>query len=141
MKPGELQLGDIVQVGECGRFKEYIAKVIAISSDSNHIGLIGTRAFEEYEEDVLGIPITPEWLKMFGFKLTYDGTNIISFEWRNKEKRETITVSMYRDGKDARFQMTSFPFGAIVSLQSNFKYLHEIQHACRLCRIEINWKL
>ena len=63
MRPQELNLGDIVQVGECGRFKDYIAKVIAISSESNHIGLLGTRAFEEYEEEVLGVPISPEWLK------------------------------------------------------------------------------
>lgn len=143
MKPQELQLGDIVQVGECGRFKDYIAKVIAISSDSNHVGLLGTRAFEEYEEDVLGIPISPEWLKMFGFKVTYDGVNVISLEWRNEGPPvpQDIKVSMFKDGEDARFEITYHSCEKIARVNSNFKYLHELQHACRLCGIEINWKL
>lgn len=143
MRPQDLNLGDIVQVGECGRFKDYIAKVIAISSDSNHVGLLGTRAFEEYEEDVLGVPISPEWLKMFGFKVTYDGVNVISLEWKNDGPPvpQDIKVSMFKDGEDARFEITYHSYEKIARVNSNFKYLHELQHACRLCGIEIEWKL
>lgn len=143
MRPQELNLGDIVQVGECGRFKDYIAKVIAISSDSNHIGLLGTRAFEEYEEDVLGVPISPEMLKMFGFKVEYDGVNVIRLGWSSEDHSEPqdIKVRMFKDGADARFEITYYSYEKIARVNSNFKYLHELQHACRLCGIEINWKL
>ena len=110
-----------IMIGDFVEYNSQITKVIGISSD----GFIDVTG--EFENVAIGtvqpIPITPEILEKNGF--TYEKVfNCYSNEYANirfVEKNGRLTATIITD---------------IASVMISIRYVHELQHALRLCKID-----
>ena len=132
MKTNELMVGDwvLISVWDCNPFP---SKVTSINYNSyqgkDFVDWIDT----EYEEDiemyaVQPIPLTPEILEKNGFLVGYKQGSItyyhIGWDFYLDLDGGEILLKIRRD--------CDFTFFGIISC----KYVHELQHALRLCGID-----
>lgn len=129
MKANELMIGDWVQGNPCGQHCDRNNKTyykIALLDIGNHCwGYSVCGAIVELKyDDIFPIPLTPEILKKNGFEKEWDEDIILMV-------RDTIIVEtgnnykLYKDGK-------MYLRGVLAPLY----YVHQLQHALRLCGIE-----
>ena len=128
MKANELQIGDYVN------YRGQIIKVTSLydKGGSNEVGWSEKESVWVNADNVEPIPLTSKILEKNGFKVT---RNISSS--RNKDVW-SLHVSKYKI-----FYITEhhnkkmFPYFWIeIGSNSDIKYVHQLQHALRLCEIE-----
>ena len=140
MKGTELMIGDIVRVGEIGFHKGSIARVRAICLDSNYISLFDTCVFEDCEDDVEPVLITDDFLEKNEFRphqVDIDKDGSLIGKWWHKDGL-VFVKKYYLSFNDCY----CYTIGGIHHVRiSNLIYVHQLQQACRLLSIEINWKL
>lgn len=126
MRPNELMIGDYV------RFKHGIDKVVGVSwvpglGDCAWFAASAT-LFPESVEDVNPIPLTPEILENNGFEKSkmYEVWKIICDEYELRVTPWRVAI-IFLDEDGADKEEFSMP---------RPKYVHQLQHALRLCGIE-----
>lgn len=141
MKANELMIGDYVTFADCQNDKyPSIIKIWQINEDGESFASIdGGKAVDEItiDDEIVGIPITPKILEKNGIKLKEVGDNGISTppEWRNRFEKWVLRTQ-WKDtfiwyDRTAKYWHLYDNMGAAKLL-----YVHELQHALRLCGIE-----
>lgn len=129
MKANELMLGDWVTFREALEEKQILPiKIVVLKDYSNDfLAQIDGDAFDELEfnDEIVGIPITSEILKKNGF--VYNNSPFVQ-SW------EQFGLSLYLGGDGYRINCGQNVAMVIDSV-------HQLQHALRLCGIEIDIKL
>ena len=130
MKANELMIGDLVTFKDCQNDKHpIIVKIWQINADGDAFASIdGSDALDEIsiDDEVVGIPLTPEILEKNG--------------WHNHGPRyyENYSVEFelqaYHDDGGFGIVVPSDEYGSAIF--TDIKYVHELQHALRLCRID-----
>lgn len=129
MKANELMLGDWVQ----GHLQNTPSKVVGIPNEYRLAVITPGGAYMELSiDDFLPIPLTPEILKKNGFDFLYSSVPGGTPQEQRMRKVDTykwqgIAVNYYHETND--FQMVNFR-------GVRFDYVHQLQHALRLCGIE-----
>lgn len=116
MKANELMVGDWVYLlGTPCRIKDIIDD-----------GVIN------YEKDVTPIPLTEEILEKNGYtcKRSLD-KEIISYNWKSPDRRVTLN-----DQNGSPWFCIILSDGMMEEVMIGITYVHELQHALRLCGIE-----
>lgn len=138
MKATDLMIGDWVSVyiedddpAQCG----YVTCKV---ENINDFGDIGAKCNDYREEDVEPIPLTPEILAKNGFVYGYKQVDYEQVDYRQRY------ITYYHIGLDFYLDLyggeillkirqdCDFTFFGIISC----KYVHELQHALKLCGIE-----
>lgn len=123
MKANELMIGDWVQGNPCGQHCDRDNNIyykIAILDIGNHCwgySVCGALVELKYD-DVFPIPITPEILEKNGFSDNYCNDDLCYAQ----SCGDVIGIHIY--GKNGLMD------------EMYFKYVHQLQHALRLCGIE-----
>lgn len=122
MKIKEIMVGDYLKITEPDKFAGFIGSVQNIGGPSKYLTMYlePYRNADVFIEDVEGIPLTPEILEKSGFVY-----NAIPFA----DGWEQFGLTLYRGGNGYRIDC-----GINVSLIVDF--VHQLQHALRLCGIE-----
>lgn len=121
MKPEELQLGDIVTTTPSGMPIKVVAihrKKVAYHACTDRFSWVRIGLLQP-------IPLTPEILKKNGFNLSRDksGIGILDTYWLG----EGIGFRLHN------FETDYYQFGL-----AKIRYVHQLQHALRLCGISKN---
>lgn len=149
MKANELMIGDLVTFKDCLNDEEILViKIWHLSQEGNALVFIDdSKVLDEIaiDDEIVGIPLTPKILEKNGFHINGIPNSITSVEaiddwsddtyvWSRQETPdERMFVSVYMD--------TSADFFVEVYCQYchadgiHVKYLHELQHALKLCGI------
>lgn len=150
MKANELMVGDWVRV-HAPYFKKNKAYRVVEVREHGYNGE-ATANIELPDEDdeasmtgefLLGIPITPEILEKNGFKKDDDGVwpKYVFVADIEKCPQTIITFSFYGKGVSAETLFRCWTKPKCCDGENNIhicdlKYVHELQHALRLCGIE-----
>ena len=129
MKTNEFMVGDLIEVISNDHLKYVRIKEIYQSSI-----LTEESEFESEEigiDNIKPIPLTPEILEKFGWK--YNNYN------NETEYEEEYYVD--ENGIDIHINVKKFEIRCIDAVNIQLKYLHELQHALKLCGIEKNIEL
>lgn len=130
MKANELMLGDWVTFRDSLEEKQIIPVKIVVLRDNDNDFLAQIDGDEmcdelEFNDEIVGIPITPEILKKNGF--VYNNSPFVQ-SW------EQFGLSLYLGGDGYRINCGQNVAMVIDSV-------HQLQHALRLCGIELDIKL
>lgn len=122
-------VGDYLQVEPSGmaiRIKTIHKKEVGYHTCQNRISFV--------KEELLDpIPLTPEILKKNGFELKPDG-----WLWCKEEGNEDtdyIFIQFRKGCKEVRLVELNF-VNKVLAKYEQMHYVHELQHALRLCGIE-----
>lgn len=131
MKANELMIGDWVQ----GFVPDTYSRVEAIPGE-NRLGVIssGGHYIASVADDFQPIPLTPEILEKNGWKHKYYGIY-------RQTIGETITIDIYPEGCSVEDERGSQCRYRLRHHLPGPKFVHELQHALRLCGIEKEIKL
>ena len=126
MKANELMLGDLLQWSETDG-KEHILCVTAIKEETNTIH--GTEANDPEEWMIAapalrGIPVTPDFLKMNGFEVGEFYAELCIEDWIIQCTDRNIRIR-----------------GPKSDMYVPFAFVHELQHAFKICGIEKEWTI
>lgn len=131
MKATELMIGDWVwyNAPQCGNVLTQVEAV-----NSNSIVRLGGETMNVLADDLERVLLTPEILRKNGFELVAVGDNGVSTPKRNVSRWEKwLCRTQFRDFALFYDRVTEyFSMGGII----NFKNVHELQHALRVCGIE-----
>lgn len=130
MKVNELMIGDWVLINGTPR------KIQAVDGVDDEIMAddeLYTLAEDRYhsEDKVEGVPITPEILEKNGFDIS--DPEVAQYHFEEDGQRYHFSLrQMYnqKDGKPNGYSFFAFSVLTIID------YVHELQHALRLCRIK-----
>ena len=143
MKANELMLGDIITFKDSVQADEIPIPVKVVALGYQHHGeenealvLIGdndTCDIVTIDEEFVGYPLTPEILEKNGFSLDEYG------EWYEcevsvKERNYWVNVA-FRNDSVSVYDLDILT-GGRSSICIHKNYVHELQHALRLCQIE-----
>lgn len=124
MKANELMIGDYVTFADCQNDKyPDIIKIWQINEAGESFASIdGSKALDEIaiDDEIVGIPITPEILKKNGFI--------------NGEFYAESLIEDWQILSDCSHLAARHSSGWCLDIQC--EYVHELQHALRLCGIE-----
>ena len=139
MKPEELMIGDYITFSDvqnddnCPKLK-----VIALNEVDVYVSVDGDPVADLCgPEDIAGIPLTPEILKKNGFeKLDFshyhikDRTLVLDADgkWKGPLSWHWVFTEMDTNAKGQPVVIDYYV--------ATINYVHELQHALRLCRIE-----
>ena len=137
MKTEELMLGDWLTFGECVNDKEFpVIRVTGILADTLFAQIYNNTGNDELDaEGLAGIPLTPEILEKNGFSGEGYYMGIIGFH--------TDPIPEVKDGyevfiwKDMCLEIKH----GFTHLKRYTFYVHELQHALKLCGINLEIKL
>lgn len=153
MKANELMIGDYLRINRDGLCikKGSVVEVRGIDADDKLIekGLISSTHCHPFDDNQFDggiwcdyldpIPLTPEILERNGFEKTCCGLGAIIYTVSDDNEYYAIAIDEYTDSI-WRFEYTNceinFPLVRIMVC-----YVHELQHALRLCGIEQEIKL
>lgn len=129
MKTNELMIGDYLQVEPSG---------MAIKVEAIHNKKVGYHTcIHKLDWVRLGllrpIPITPEILKKNGFVLKPDGW--LWCEYAEIEDKNYIFIQFRKGCEEVRLVELNF-VNRVLARYEQMHYVHELQHALRLCGIE-----
>lgn len=132
MTTKELMLGDYITLADCfndGK-ETLIFKVVGLGYDGENSALVllnGEKACDivEIDDEWCGIPITPEILEKNGFERGSD--NLFSYG-------KGMYVMMWSKGHYSVGQIFG-NWSAFVEF-AEIRFIHELQHALRLCEID-----
>lgn len=130
MKPNELMIEDWVYRPDCYDQVKEIRYTGIIGIDSMR-GLIGFSGLKP-------IPLTPEILEKCGFKKQSEGIFLL------EDLEGNYWVKFY--SKDANYTCGAYSYidinsGCMTIREMPMEFLHELQHALRLCGITVNIEL
>lgn len=145
MKPTDIQIGDLLTFEECLNDEAYpVIKVTGILQDSFFARIDDAKGEDELDyEGVVGIPLTAEILEKNGFRWDGSGQQEMMFMTPHNDKgirynlyvglkHKTINVySTFPELKSPNWRKHNQ-----VDLEVCGPYVHELQHALRLCGIE-----
>ncbi len=131
MKANELQIGDYVN------YRGQIIKVTSLydKGGSNEVGWSDKESVWVNADNVEPIPVTYEIIEKNRMRV---------FEHRNPWQEEAKNLIKKWYSKDGKFYVSHYRVGDMftytvgngVSRICNIRYVHELQHALRLCGIE-----
>ena len=148
MKANELMIGDLVTFKDCQNDETpSIVKIWQINDDGEAFAFIdGDDALDEIiiDNEIVGIPITPEILEKNGFKFDGSGQRsmmLISTPLLSEGIRYNIYVGLKKKTIEV---FVAHPIEKSPNWRKSNKvylevcgcYVHELQHALRLCGIE-----
>lgn len=129
MKPAELMIGDWVYVTDACTNKNVFCRITRIDTTA-WVGVDGELdSVGMYENCIFPIPLTPDILVKNGFK-SYNNS---SYQLRG--------VGVYISWRNVGRLNISFGCAPITNAHISVKYVHELQHALRLCGIKKEVKL
>ena len=129
MKVSEIQIGDYVN------YRGQIIKVTSLydKGGSNEVGWSDKESVWVNADNVEPIPLTPEILEKNGFV-----TNDEQGNWKGYR-----IYSLFNTNKSCIFMLKLYEKDSIVEISLDmspyyivFKFVHQLQHALRLCGIE-----
>lgn len=128
MKEKELMIGDYIQVnGE-------VCKIISVSYFDIGISDSKEDFYNEHIDNIKPIPLTPEILERNGFvKQAYDG-------WLISENNGRRLIEYHTDSFDGLL-IINYAEEPYPKISIKLMYVHELQHALRLCGINKEIKL
>ena len=138
----DLMVGDWVQGNPCGQHCDRNNNTyykIAVLDIGNHCwGYTVCGAIVELKYDnIFSIPLTPEILEKNGFiKQDFEGWLYFKQKDDNENKESLYSIMWRNDYYLPHLKIASFTseYGGYSRL--NIQYVHELQHALRLCGIE-----
>lgn len=159
MKANELMIGDYLRINRDGLCikKDTIVEVRGIDADNrfeNHIGCASCHPLDDNQFDggiwcdyLDPIPLTPEILERNGFKHVDKGSEICirgEYLWGDKGKRNftAVRITYYKGLSSGVNLLTkietdcSHDSGINMVHSCDIEYVHQLQHALRLCGIE-----
>ena len=151
MKANELMIGDWVTFKDCQHENPMPIKIIAIGFQADEeddclVQINGDKACDimTIDDEIVGIPITAEILEKNGFKIDKNETYCKRYFFAcnlGKIPQTVVEFSFYGEGVSANtlFKCWTKPQscdGENSIHICDLKYVHELQHALRLCGIE-----
>lgn len=136
MKTNELMIGDFVQVEPSGmaiRISTIHKKEVGYHTCQNRISFV--------KEELLDpIPLTPEILKKNGFNVVDENELLVEYAWHDNNSYTSISVTFYKTpiyGVNVLFRCErNFSGGCDKIHNCHIDFIHELQQALRLCKIE-----
>ena len=148
MKANELMIGDFV-TRQNYENKSVICKIIGLSKNSISVEFDnGSRSMGASEDSINPIPLTSEILEKNGFE--QNGISNEDMEFENEDySDETYVWSQRIDGYGEVIVSVYIEYGNECveihcpngAVDNNCRYVHQLQHALRLCGIEKNIEL
>ena len=150
MKTKDLMIGDYVTFKDCQNDEApTIVKIEGLGYQGRGVveealvSIDGDAAFDlvEINDEFVGIPITPEILKKNGWKLISKTQYKLEYSWSTGAIEEYADIHIYVGKDHSNVWRWDFPILNIhlycgdIEL-TKFRYVHELQHALRLCGIE-----
>lgn len=129
-------LGDLVTFRDCQKdTSPAIIKIWQINADNEaFVSIDGNDGLDEIsiDDEIVGIFITPEILEKNGFEFLYSSLPGGSLQEQRRKKVDTykwhgLVINYFHENSD--FQIMDIR-------RVRFNYVHELQHALRLCGIE-----
>ena len=119
MKTQQLMLGDWVSHNGTPKTVDVIwGKEVSLNDPTQVWGSIYTDKFNE--DEIEPIPLTPEILEKNGFRKQDNSSGVIKLD-------------TYWLGEEIGFRLHSFETGYYQFGLAKIKYVHELQHALKLC--------
>ena len=139
MKAEELMIGDLVTFKDCQNDEaKTIIKIWGLNSDGDAFAFIdGFDTLDEIniDDEIVGIPLTPEILEKNGFKkgrYCYEfKERLVGYMGQTVSATTPIEINYYEEGHCV---VMNPHIGR--DFQGSISYVHELQHALRLCGIE-----
>ena len=108
------------------------SKIVGIHYNSykgkDHVNWVDCEVWDELSmDDIEPIPLTPEILEKNGFEYKEGETGMCGVEIAPCYLRDDVPFEVFCDGE---------PFAIWFKEPINIKYVHQLQHALRLCGIE-----
>lgn len=133
MKAEELMIGDWVYITEPDDFHGYIGKVVITNAETNYIAvrIPNMHLHDVFVEDLQPIPLTEEILEKNGYKFNY-----ICYE-----KKGYPAIELGSEEGTYNIGKVYVPYNngdPDIHVYTTCKYVHELQHAIKLCGIEKN---
>jgi hypothetical protein len=131
----ELMLGDWLKYGKFDR----IVKVTALYGSMVNTNVVTPIFLDDLEP----IPITPKILEKNGFKLKEKG--VLYTEYVSGDEHSIIEFGFYKESIHDIDTVLNCELGFVGGLDRihhcHIKYVHQLQHALKLCGINKNIKL
>ena len=142
MRAEELMIGDLLQIEEPDLYSGNICKIQSLYRQKENEGAYfhvlfygdkGCGGKEVFCDDLRPIPLTQEILEKNGFKWLMTESKCVTYCL----KEPNVHATKYKDNGEWFICV-----GAAGSIKKRFvevscvKYVHELQHALKLCRIE-----
>ena len=136
MKAADLQIGDLVTWTDC-QYDEHpiVVKIWQIDAEGCAFASIdGSGVLDEItiDEEIVGIPLTPKILEKNGF----DGAYKKTYQIYKSNGYDKLYISYWR----GRLSIITSPDirkkHSTNTIHIDCSYVHELQHALRLCGIE-----
>lgn len=137
MKANELMVGDLVTFRDSLQDPEALPiKIVELHGyDDAFLAQIGgcdTCDELEFDDDIVGIPLTPEILEKNGFDVSDPEVSIYRFEEDGQAFRFCLRRMYDKDNHPNGYSFYAFNVLAIIDS------VHQLQHALRLCGIDKN---
>lgn len=138
MESKDLMLGDLVTFKDCQNDDEpIVVKIWMINDDGEAFAFIDSPdALEEIsiDDEIVGIPLTPEILEKNGFIIKHPESEKRTY-WRDcagqivgHKNRGLMLMEIHGNPKKFGYFIPYF--------KGHLYYVHELQHALRLCGID-----
>lgn len=137
MKTEELMIGDLVYIGESDDFHGYIGKVVIINGETEYITvhIPNMHLHDVFVEDIQPIPLTSELLEKNGFNCLDQIASVEPYYWFFFDKETEVKIKAFNTiFKGLLVECVNPVNNATTYKQCEF--VHEFQHALRLCEIE-----
>lgn len=131
MKTNELMFGDWVRWEQDGGFYQ-ISEISETVDGEPSVCFMGYNYMVNLDE-IEPVPLTPEILKKNGFKLKPDGWIWCSLP--DFEDKSYIFIQFRKGCEEVRLVELNF-VNKVLAKYEQMHYVHELQHALRLCGIE-----
>jgi hypothetical protein len=150
MKAKDLMIGDYVTFKDCQNDNApTIVKIEGLGYQGRGVveealvAIDGDAAFDlvEINEEFVGIPLTPEILEKNGWKLISKTQYKLEYSWSTGAIAEYADIHIYVGKDHGNVWRWDFPILNIHLYRGDieltkFRYVHELQHALKLCGIE-----
>ena len=136
MRPEELRLGDYVTFKDSLEDDTILKiKIIALGENETLVQIDGDDACDiiAIDDEIVGIPITPEILEKNGFEMESNGNYWFSDEDEGLEITFSPKEKNYTNGA---YDYVDINKGCLSIIELPVSFVHELQHALRLCGIE-----
>lgn len=128
MKAEELMIGDWVNITEKNLSGNYQVKEV---KRYKVYGVVVGRSYFMWDECIEPIPLTPEILEKNGFEFVEDSKISISCSKLLDDNCTSINIQFY-DNRSCYFRLCYYGIRSY-ELRKHIPYVHELQHALRLC--------
>lgn len=147
MKANELMIGDWVRIVDDDTDQSFETRITGVSGLGNIYAPLpgGEHAYPFSEDCVEPIPITPEILEKNGFVRVERGEICTCYRWREKSDKiygRLVDIHLYKEPIQGVFTLIEIETcsnkgdGLNRFHSCDTDYVHELQHALRLCGIE-----